>query len=103
MSRCWLQPGQRLRQLRLLPDQAPVLHRLWNPWQATRRIQRNSWRRCTNDYNCATQYVNAFIKHYSGKCPGKRRCEKDTDRRSSTAVDVIEFFETSHNNPMLIA
>ncbi|KAK0401663.1 hypothetical protein QR680_015903 [Steinernema hermaphroditum] len=35
-----------------------------------------AWRRCANDYNCATQCVNAYIKRYSEKCPGKGSCEK---------------------------
>uniref|UniRef100_A0A914D6L3 lysozyme n=1 Tax=Acrobeloides nanus TaxID=290746 RepID=A0A914D6L3_9BILA len=35
-----------------------------------------AWKRCADDYNCATTCVQNYVKRYSGKCPGKGSCEK---------------------------
>ncbi|TKR69498.1 hypothetical protein L596_021649 [Steinernema carpocapsae] len=35
-----------------------------------------AWKRCSNDYNCATQCVEKYIHRYSRHCKGVGECER---------------------------
>ena len=35
-----------------------------------------AWKRCADDYNCATGCVEKYIKRYSGNCGGVGECQR---------------------------
>uniref|UniRef100_A0A1I7Z6C9 lysozyme n=1 Tax=Steinernema glaseri TaxID=37863 RepID=A0A1I7Z6C9_9BILA len=46
------------------------------PGKRSGESNESAWKRCADDYDCATNCVKAYIKRYSSKCPGKGSCEK---------------------------
>uniref|UniRef100_A0A0K0F231 lysozyme n=1 Tax=Strongyloides venezuelensis TaxID=75913 RepID=A0A0K0F231_STRVS len=36
-----------------------------------------AWKRCANEYSCATTCVENYVKRYGFECPGYGTCERD--------------------------
>ncbi|TKR87286.1 hypothetical protein L596_011704 [Steinernema carpocapsae] len=46
------------------------------PGKKPGELDTTAWKRCADDYNCASQCVHNYIKRYASKCPGKSACQQ---------------------------